>query len=213
GSVTLIGTVSPPGGDFSEPVTRHTKEIVQTFWALSRELADARHYPAVDWVESFCGDVTAAARWWTTNVDAGWQAARAEALALLAASAELTRIVNLVGVEALSAEQRWTLEAAALIKEGVLQQSALDPVDSHAAPPKQYLLLRAMLDIHAQGMRALGLGVPVRRLLELPLLVEARRWKGHYGSEEVEALRARVASIPQVFEALVRTHQAPDARG
>ncbi len=134
GSVTLIGAVSPPGGDFSEPVTSHTKEIIQTFWALSKELADARHYPAVDWLESFSGYVPSAAKWWAENVDPGWEAARGEALDLLAASEELQRIVNLVGVEALSSEQRWTLEAAGLLKEGLLQQAATDEIDSFASP-------------------------------------------------------------------------------
>lgn len=124
GSVTLIGAVSPPGGDFSEPVTSHTKEIIQTFWALSKELADARHYPAVDWLESFSGYVKSAAKWWAQHIDPNWESARAEALDLLAASEELQRIVNLVGVEALSSEQRWTLEAAGLLKEGLLQQAA-----------------------------------------------------------------------------------------
>jgi V/A-type H+/Na+-transporting ATPase subunit A len=114
GSVTLIGAVSPPGGDFSEPVTSHTKEIIQTFWALSKELADARHYPSVDWLESFSGYIGSAAKWWAENVDAGLGSRACGSIDLLAASEELQRIVNLVGVEALSSEQRWTLEACGL---------------------------------------------------------------------------------------------------
>lgn len=202
GSVTLIGAVSPPGGDFAEPVTSHTKEIIQTFWALSKELADARHYPAVDWVESFSGYVAAAARWWAENVDPGWAAARAAALDLLSESEELARIVNLVGVEALSSEQRWTLEAASLIKEGVLQQAATDAVDSFASPEKQFLLLKAMLEIHAQGLKLVRLGAPARRLLQLPLLAEARRWKSQYASDDLAAFKTRIAEIPAVFEKL-----------
>jgi V/A-type H+-transporting ATPase subunit A len=190
GSVTLIGAVSPPGGDFSEPVTGHTKEIVQTFWALSKELADARHYPAVSWTESFSGDVGIAARWWTEQVDPTWQGKRAEALALLAQADELSRIVNLVGPEALSPVQRWALEGAALLKEGVLQQSALDDVDSFASPEKQFVLLDLMLTLHRRGMELLDLGVPVQRLLELSVLARARRLKGKFRSSEVEALRA-----------------------
>lgn len=200
GSVTLIGAVSPPGGDFSEPVTSHTKEIVQTFWALSKELADARHYPAVDWLESFSGYVPSAAKWWAENVDPRWEAARSEALELLAESEELQRIVNLVGVEALSSEQRWTLEAASLIKEGVLQQSATDEIDSFASPEKQYVLLDAMLQIRAQGMKLVKLGAPARRLLQLPLLAQARRWKSQFRCEEMAALKAQIAGIPGVFE-------------
>ncbi len=208
GSVTLIGAVSPPGGDFSEPVTSHTKEIIQTFWALSKELADARHYPSVDWLESFSGYVPSAARWWAEHIDPGWEAARAEALDLLAASEELQRIVNLVGVEALSSEQRWTLEAAGLIKEGLLQQSAIDEVDSFASPQKQYALLAALLDIHRHGLKLVRLGAPARRLIQLPLLAQARRWKSQFASDQVDELRARIAGIPAVFETLAEEYES-----
>ena len=211
GSVTLIGAVSPPGGDFSEPVTSHTKEIIQTFWALSKELADARHYPAVDWLESFSGSVGAAARWWAEEVDPGWQAARAEALALLVAADELQRIVNLVGLEALSGDQRWTLESAALIREGLLQQAATDEVDSFASPAKQYALLAALLDIQRRGAELVQLGVPARTLLQLPLLVDARRWKSRHASDEIAALKADIAAIPVAFETLRRDYAAHSA--
>ena len=207
GSVTLIGAVSPPGGDFSEPVTSHTKEIIQTFWALSKELADARHYPSVDWLESFSGYVPSAAKWWAETIDPGWEAARSEALDLLAASEELQRIVNLVGVEALSSEQRWTLEAAGLIKEGLLQQSATDEVDSFASPEKQYVLLAAMLEIYRFGLKLVKLGAPARRLIQMPLLSQARRWKSQFNSEQMEGLRQRVAEIPRLFESLAEEYE------
>jgi V/A-type H+-transporting ATPase subunit A len=199
GSVTLIGAVSPPGGDFSEPVTSHTKEIIQTFWALSKELADARHYPAIDWLESFSGYVGQAAQWWAENVNPGWEGARARALQLLSESEELSRIVNLVGVEALSSEQRWSLESAELIKEALLQQSAIDEVDSYAAPEKQYLLLAGLLEIHVQGLKLIGMGVPARRLLELPVMHEARRWKTRFGHDDMTLLKERVAGLAGDF--------------
>jgi V/A-type H+-transporting ATPase subunit A len=207
GSVTLIGAVSPPGGDFSEPVTSHTKEIIQTFWGLSKELADARHYPAVDWLESFSGYVPSAAKWWSENVDKGWEKARGEALDLLAASEELQRIVNLVGVEALSSEQRWTLESAGLIKEGLLQQSATDEIDSFSSPEKQFALLAAMLEIYRQGMKLVKLGAPARRLIQMPLLAQARRWKSQHKSEEIAALREKIARIPAEFERIALDYE------
>ncbi|MGQ9687018.1 MAG: V-type ATP synthase subunit A [Thiobacillaceae bacterium] len=209
GSVSLIGAVSPPGGDFSEPVTSHTKEIIQTFWALSKELADARHYPAIDWLESFSGYVPQAARWWADNVDPRWAELRAQALELLAESEELQRIVNLVGVEALSSEQRWTLEAAGLIKEGLLQQAATDEVDSYASPEKQFALLAAMLRIYAEGIKLVKMGAPARRLLQLPLLAQARRWKSQFKSEQLDELKARIAEIPDVFEQLAQEYEQP----
>jgi V/A-type H+-transporting ATPase subunit A len=202
GSITLIGAVSPPGGDFSEPVTGHTKEIVQTFWALSKELADARHYPAVDWVESFSGYVASCSGWWAEHVDPRWEAHRAAALGILARAEELARIVNLVGPEALSPQQRWALEGVALFREGVLQQSALDPVDSYCSPQKQFALLDQMLSIYQQGLRLLDFGVPVQELLRLPLLAEAQRLKGSYGNDQLDELRSFAARANKEFERL-----------
>ncbi len=202
GSITLIGAVSPPGGDFSEPVTGHTKEIVKTFWALSKELADARHYPAVDWVESFSGYVASCAGWWAEHVDPRWEAHRAAALGILSQAEELARIVNLVGPEALSPQQRWALEGVALFREGVLQQSALDPVDSYCSPQKQFALLDQMLSIYRQGSQLLDFGVPVQELLRLPLLAEAQRLKGSYSNEQLDELRSFAARANGEFERL-----------
>jgi V/A-type H+-transporting ATPase subunit A len=210
GSVTLIGAVSPPGGDFSEPVTSHTKEIIQTFWALSKELADARHFPSVDWNESFSGYVSIAARWWAENVDPTWSAKRAEALALLAQAEELARIVNLVGMEALSPDQRWALEGASLIKEGVLAQSALDPVDSFCSPQKQFLLLEMMLEIYHEGTEMLKAGAPVQQLLGLPLLSRARRIKMQFKSEQIDELKATIAGAHDAFERMRAEYAKPE---
>lgn len=190
GSVSLIGAVSPPGGDFSEPVTNHTKDIIQTFWALSKPLADARHYPAVSWTESFSDAVDAAASWWSDEIDPGWQAKRNLALNLLSRAEELARIINLVGAEALSPGQRWTVEMAALVREGLLQQSALDDVDSYCSPQKQYALLDLITGLYEQGEALVQAGVPVSSLLALPQISRARRCKNLYGNEQLHELAA-----------------------
>ena len=202
GSITLIGAVSPPGGDFSAPVTGHTKEIVQTFWALSKELADARHYPAVDWVESFSGYVASCSGWWAEHVDPRWAEQRATALGILPQAEELARIVNLVGPEALSPQQRWALTGVALFREGVLQQSALDPVDSYCSPQKQFALLDLMLNIYRQGTKLLEFGVPVQELLRLPLLSEAQRLKAAYTNDQLDELRSFSTRADAEFERL-----------
>jgi V/A-type H+-transporting ATPase subunit A len=199
-SVTLIGAVSPPGGDFSEPVTSHTKEIVQTFWALSKELADARHYPSIDWNDSFSDYVSTAQQWWAENVDSHWLEYRNEALKLLAQADELARIVNLVGPEALSSAQRWVLEGAAIIREGVLQQSAVDEIDSYCSSEKQMLLLSLMLNIYHQGVTLIEAGVPVQQLSELPILATARRIKSQFSSAEIDKLRGVEQSIQVAFD-------------
>jgi V/A-type H+-transporting ATPase subunit A len=202
GSVTLIGAVSPPGGDFSEPVTSHTKEIIQTFWALSKELADARHYPSVDWVDSFSQDVPIAAGWWAKNISGAWSKRRTEALSLLARDAELSRIVNLVGPEALSHAQRWELEGAALVKEAVLQQSALDEADSYCSPHKQFRLLELVMQVFDQGKELINLGAPVQELAEHPILARIRRAKSTWRSDEQEELAAFSSEVYQAFETL-----------
>ncbi|WP_428609665.1 V-type ATP synthase subunit A [Sedimenticola sp.] len=199
GSVTLIGAVSPPGGDFSEPVTAHTKEIIQTFWALSKELADARHYPAIDWVGSFSEHVSTAAQWWHKQISPDWERRRQQALGLLARDAELSRIVNLVGPEALSSAQRWELVGASLIKEGVLQQSALDPVDTFASPEKQFLLLDMVLMIYDRGVELIELGISVQELTDLPLMAKARRAKQTFSSEQTGQIRALMEEFKHAF--------------
>jgi V/A-type H+/Na+-transporting ATPase subunit A len=208
GSVSLIGAVSPPGGDFSEPVTSHTKEIIQTFWALSKELADARHYPSVDWNDSFSSYVQIAKQWWADNFDPRWAEYRALALALLAQADELARIVNLVGPEALSPTQRWILEGAALIREGVLQQNAVDEIDSFCSPEKQILLLSLILELYHQGVSMLELGVPVQQLAQLPILAQARRLKSRYSSTETETLAKFANEISSTFNKIRLEYRA-----
>ncbi len=202
GSVTLIGAVSPPGGDFSEPVTSHTKEIIQTFWALSKELADARHYPSIDWVDSFSADVSVTAGWWAKNINGAWEQRRTEALSLLARDAELSRIVNLVGPEALSHEQRWELEGASLIKEAVLQQSALDDADSYCSPRKQFDLLELVMQVFDHGKELIALGAPVQELAEHPILARIRRAKSSWRSDEIDELASFASEVDRTLAAM-----------
>ena len=202
GSVTLIGAVSPPGGDFSEPVTSHTKDIIETFWALSKELADARHYPSIDWVTSFSGHVHTAAQWWHKEIDPDWERRRTSALALLSRDAELSRIVNLVGPEALSDAQRWELEGASLVKEGVLQQSALDDVDTFCSPAKQYALLDLAITIYKRGAALIDIGVPVTELATLPILAKMRRLKSMYTSDQMDEIHAFRVEVNSTMEAI-----------
>lgn len=202
GSVSLIGAVSPPGGDFSEPVTSHTKEIIRTFWALSKSLADARHYPSVSWLDSFSDYQERASDWWAGNVDSNWSGRRIQALALLAQADELERIVNLVGPEALSSAQRWVLESAGLIKEAVLQQSALDPVDSYCSPHKQFKLLDIVLSFHDRGKELIELGVPVEQLQQMPVVAQLKRLKSTYSSEELDKMETFASQMMEQVESM-----------
>ncbi|HDK38087.1 MAG TPA: V-type ATP synthase subunit A, partial [Thiolapillus brandeum] len=207
GSVSLIGAVSPPGGDFSEPVTNHTKDIIQTFWALSKPLADARHYPSVSWTESFSDAVDAAAQWWSEEVDTNWQEKRTQALNLLSQAEELARIINLVGAEALSPRQRWTVEMAALVREGLLQQSALDEVDSYCSPQKQFALLNLIIGLYVQGEKLVQAGVPVSTLLALPQIHRAKRCKNLYSNDQLHELAALDVEFHDQLEKLGREYK------
>jgi V/A-type H+-transporting ATPase subunit A len=135
-------------------------------------------------------------------VNHAWKSRRATALSLLSRDAELSRIVNLVGPEALSSAQRWVLEGAALIKEGVLQQSALDPVDSFCSPHKQFALLDLVLGIYDKGAELIELGVPVQELQEMPILARVRRAKSSFPSDQADRLKDLRDEVNQAFDAI-----------
>ncbi len=144
GSVTVIGAVSPPGGDFSEPVTQNTLRIVKVFWALDANLAHRRHFPAINWLSSYSLYLDSLQNWYDTNVDPGFNQLRIWAMNLLQKEAELQEIVQLVGSDALPDEEQVTIEVARMIREIFLQQNAFDPVDTFCDMTKQYDIMKAL---------------------------------------------------------------------
>jgi len=161
GSVTVIGAVSPPGGDFTEPVTQHTQRFTRALWSLSRDLASARHYPAVSWESSYSFYVDDVAAWWRDEGGDDWPELRRSAVDVLEQDARLQQIVRLVGSEALPDRQRWVLEAARLLKEGFMRQNALDAVDGSCAPAKQAALLRLFVRVFEAGSELVAAGIPL----------------------------------------------------
>jgi len=141
GSVTIIGAVSPPGGDFSEPVTQHTKRFVRCFWGLDRQLANARHYPAISWLESYSEYLADVTPWWEQQVGSAWQQNRAEIMELLQKEVRLQQVVKLVGPDALPDSQRFILEVCTLCKNAFLQQNAFDDIDRYSVVEKQLRML------------------------------------------------------------------------
>lgn len=177
GSVTAIGAVSPPGGDFSEPVTQHTQRFTRCFWALDRTLASARHFPAINWRTSYSYYADSVADWWRDKVGADWRDLRQRAMNLLEQEAQLQQIVRLVGADALPDRQRWVLDAAHLVEEGFLQQNALHAIDAYATPEKQVKLLHLFIELFEQGRDLLALGVPafrLREVLDTPRLIRLK---------------------------------------
>ncbi len=159
GSVSIIGAVSPPGGDLTEPVTAHTQRFVRTLWTLDRELAYARHYPAVGWSGSYCRDVDAIAAWYAGSGESGWAARRARVISILAEADRLAELAELVGLAALPGRERMVLLAARLIREGVLQQSSLSELDAHCAPGKGAALIDLVLEVLNQANARVDAGV------------------------------------------------------
>ncbi|MHC1626732.1 MAG: ATP synthase subunit A [Methanoculleaceae archaeon] len=144
GSVTVIGAVSPPGGDFSEPVTQNTLRIVKVFWALDAKLSQRRHFPAINWLNSYSLYLDSLHDWYDDNVSPEWNKLRGWAMEVLQKEAELQEIVQLVGSDALPEEEQITIEVARLIREVFLQQNAFDPVDTYCSLEKQYDIIRAI---------------------------------------------------------------------
>ncbi|KTG29608.1 ATP synthase subunit A [Haloferax profundi] len=164
GSVSVIGAVSPPGGDFSEPVTQNTLRIVKTFWALDADLAERRHFPAINWNESYSLYQDQLDPWFVENVQDDWPEERQWAVDVLDEEAELQEIVQLVGKDALPEDQQLTLEVARYLREAYLQQNAFHPTDTYCEPQKTYGILTAIHTFNDEAFKALEAGVPVEEI-------------------------------------------------
>lgn len=167
GSLTAIGAVSPPGGDISEPVSQATLRIVKVFWGLDSSLAYARHFPAINWLNSYSLYLDRLGDWYNNNVNRNFNKQREQAMSLLQNEAELQEIVRLVGIDSLSASDRLTLETARIVREDFLQQNAFVDVDSYTPLEKQYLLLNLVLEFYELGKRALAAGVPMQKVFDI----------------------------------------------
>jgi V/A-type H+-transporting ATPase subunit A len=202
GSICAIGAVSPPGGDFSEPVTQHTKRFTRVFWALDPELADARHYPSINWMQSYSGYITELEGWWSKQVEKEWNKYREQTMQILQVEDDLKNIVKLVGPEALPNRQRLILETARIIRTAFLQQNALDPIDTYCSPEKQFKMLKIIIDFHLLAERIVGKGAPIFKITQLPELLEILRMKTAVPNDKVSLLDDLEQRMLQRFEAL-----------
>ena len=167
GSISVIGAVSPPGGDFSEPVTQNTLRIVKTFWALDADLAERRHFPSINWNESYSLYQDQLDPWFTENVDEDWPSRRQWAVDTLDEEDELQEIVQLVGKDALPEDQQLTLEVARYLREAYLQQNAFHDVDTYCEPEKTFRMLGAIKTFNDEAFDALDAGVPVEEIIDI----------------------------------------------
>ena len=175
GSISVIGAVSPPGGDFSEPVTQNTLRIVKCFWALDADLAERRHFPSINWNESYSLYKEQLDPWWRENVHEEFPEVRQWAVDVLDEEAELQEIVQLVGKDALPEDQQLTLEVARYIREGWLQQNAFHDVDTYCEPEKTYLMLTAIQHFNEEAFDALEAGVPVEEIIDVDAVPQLNR--------------------------------------
>jgi len=185
GSVTILGAVSPPGGDFSEPVTTHTLRFVGAFWALDTELAFRRHFPAINWLRSFTRYLDVASRWWS-QYERDWERLRERALGLLEEASEIEETARIIGEKALPDEQRLVLLIAEMIREGFLVQNAFHEVDTYCEAEKQAKMLRALMEFYDRVEPLVRKGIPIERIRELPIISELMRLKERRGLKPIE---------------------------
>ncbi len=177
GSVTVVGAVSPPGGDTSEPVSQNTLRVARVFWALDASLAARRHFPSINWLQSYSLYGPDLAPWYREHLSSEFVALRQKALGLLQKEAELQEIVQLVGVDALPEREKATLDVARMLREDYLQQSAYDPVDTFTSIQKQLRMLRAILSFGDREQEAVEKGATVQQIQKLPVRTKLSRMK------------------------------------
>jgi V/A-type H+-transporting ATPase subunit A len=202
GTVSVIGAVSPPGGDFSEPVTQNTLRIVKVFWALDADLADRRHFPSINWLRSYSLYLDKVKPWWSENVDQSWYKKRGEAMSLLQKESELQEIIQLVGPDALPSKEQVTLEGSRSIREDFLQQNAFHKVDSFCPEGKQYQMLDLILDYHAQLLHATEKGVPIEKIKGMACREDIGRMATSPNETYEDALKTLAGKVKDEIDSL-----------
>ncbi|MBD3419838.1 MAG: V-type ATP synthase subunit A [Chitinivibrionales bacterium] len=188
GSVSIIGAVSPPGGDFSEPVTQHTKRFIRCFWALDRNLANARHYPAISWLDSYSEYLNQIAPWWQEHGGSAWLEDRTEIMELLHREVKLQQVVKLVGPDALPDSQRFVLDVCTLFKNAFLQQNAFDKVDMFSTVEKQVRMLHIIAGYWRLGSSAIKRGATIVKLRKMKVYQDIARMKFNVANDDHAAL-------------------------
>lgn len=207
GSITIIGAVSPAGGDFSEPVTENTKRFVNVFLALDKSLAYARHYPAINWLESYSGYIKILSDWYEDNVAADCIPLRNKILELMYEENKLQEMVMLVGEDVLPDDQRWVLEIAKLVKVGYLQQNAYNKDDTYVPLEKQYAMLKAIEYLYDRGREGLKLGIPTSQLKDLDIFGQFIKMKYTIPNDDLSGIERLKDEIDQYFEVLFKKYE------
>jgi V/A-type H+/Na+-transporting ATPase subunit A len=207
GSVSIIGAVSPPGGDFSEPVVQHTKRFIRCFWALDKSLASARHFPSVNWLDSYSEYLEDVSGWWRENSGQDWYQMRNQAMEILSEESRLSQIVKLVGPDVLPTEQRLILETARLLREGFLQQSAMDDIDQFSTVQKQIRMLELILHFHHRAQGVVKRGAHIGDIHNLGVVNDLIRMKSQVPNDDLTGLDEICNRIDQQMDQLEAEYQ------
>ena len=202
GSVSLVGAVSPSGGDFTEPVTTHTMRFIKTFWALDAKLAYSRHYPSINWMNSYSGYLTDIAKWWSENISDDWLKLRGETYGILQREDTLKEIVRLLGPEALPDEEKLILEVARMIKIGILQQNSFDDVDTYCSPEKQFKLMKLLVNFYNQGQQALKDGAALADIRAMPVIASLLKARMEIKDDEMDKLEKVQNDMVEQFKSV-----------
>ena len=209
GSITLIGAVSPAGGDFTEPVTSQTIRFVKNFWALDARLAYSRHYPSINWMSSYSGYIESVSKWWAERVDKEWFAIRGEAYGILQREDALKEIVRLLGPEALPDEEKLILDVARMIQIGFLQQNAYDDTDAYCSPQKQFIMLKMFVQFHQEALKAIRNGAPLAKIRGMQVIAPMLRAKFAIKSEDLDKLQALSKQMFDEFSSISGVQEVP----
>jgi V/A-type H+-transporting ATPase subunit A len=206
GSVTIIGAVSPPGGDFSEPVTQHTKRFIRCFWALDRNLANARHYPAISWLDSYSEYLNDMSTWWDQKISPQWLIDRKEIMELLHREVRLQQVVKLVGPDALPDSQRFVLEVCTIFKNAFLQQNAYDKIDTFSTVEKQAKMLHIIVTYWKRGSEAIKNGATLVKLRKIKVYQDIVKMKFTIPNEELSQLEKILARLERSMDQMEALH-------
>lgn len=207
GSITIIGAVSPAGGDFSEPVTENTKRFVNAFLALDKKLAYSRHYPAINWLDSYSGYIKDLEEWYSENISGDVFNLRSKVLSLLNEEDKLSDIVQLVGEDVLPDDQRLILEIARVIKVGFLQQNAFHEIDTYVPLPKQHLMLELIYHLYDKAKKAINMGIPISKVKNEALFNEVKKMKYTIPNEDIVGIGTLTIKINQFYEELMEKYE------